>query len=543
MIGCCTVRDCQDFGSSVKADCPWTFRDRQDFLAGLTDEHAENLRLLGAVPLFHELPDSDYAGLSKICQRVFFQAGESLITEGDSVSAFFLILSGEAQLQLAGGERLQLAKGDFLGEEALLQAVPSSFTLTASTPLHALKIERAAFRQRAHSLKSRPMPSIAPDETGVSTWGSAFDASLDSARQNSGLLTPRLSSRHAPKEEEKILRRDLVTLGLLGIGSFGFVDLVEHTPTGETYALKTISKGILQKRELRGPRYEKLVMRMTSSRFLVRLITSFSTSQVTYLLLEPALGGELWTVYHKQRLFGKKDHAKYYSACMSCAFEHLHARRIVYRDLKLENVLLDARGQAKLCDFGFSKFVVGKTYSTVGTPEYFAPEMIRGIGHSVGLDWWTLAVFIYEMLAGFSPFAATDAPRIYRNVLAGVEQLWFPPPCQGLAKDILQKLFVAEPTQRLPMQRPYGILYLQQHSWYSGLDWEALKEGTLRAPHEPVVKDSRDLENFMSNESQKPEMVTYVPAGSEEISDSDREAPYSQKCESSSSDARPDIST
>jgi serine/threonine protein kinase len=272
-------------------------------------------------------------------------------------------------------------------------------------------------------------------------------------------------------------------------------------------------------------------MKMTKSRFIVGMHAAYTTPQVTYLLLEPALGGELFTVFHKESLFGKKAHAKYYSAGVALALEHLHSRRIVCRDLKMENVLLDERGHVKLCDMGYAKFVLGKTYSTVGTPEYFAPEMVRGSGHNVALDWWTFGVFIYELLAGISPFAGSDPVSVARNVLSGVEHVYFPPPCQGVAEELLKRLLVTEPNLRLPMRRPAGLQSLKQHAWYTGLDWDALGHGELRPPFEPVVEDNRDTHNFITSEEDKPQPLEYTPSGDDETEDSDLEFDALEGCQ------------
>merc|ERR1711920_497117 len=89
---------------------------------------------------------------------------------------------------------------------------------------------------------------------------------------------------------------------------------------------------------------------------------------------------------------GMQVHAKYYSAGVIMAFEHLHERRIIYRDLKPENLMLNDKGHLKVTDMGLSKFVIGKTYTTCSTPDYFAPEMISSTGHAAAVDWWMLGI-------------------------------------------------------------------------------------------------------------------------------------------------------
>lgn len=110
-------------------------------------------------------------------------------------------------------------------------------------------------------------------------------------------------------------------------------------------------------------------------------------------------GGEIFSHLRKKGNFNIET-ARYYAAQIVLVLEHLHARNIVYRDLKPENLLLDAQGQLKITDFGFAKPVPDVTFTLCGTPEYLAPEIILNTGHSKGVDWWALGILIYEMLMG-----------------------------------------------------------------------------------------------------------------------------------------------
>merc|ERR1719361_1706997 len=114
---------------------------------------------------------------------------------------------------------------------------------------------------------------------------------------------------------------------------------------------------------------EKNILLITNSEFIIKLWETYNGSQTLYFLLEPALGGELYATYNRKGFHGSDKHAKFYSAGVVFAFEHVHERRIIYRDLKPENLLLTETGQIKLTDMGLAKFVIGKTYTTCGTPE------------------------------------------------------------------------------------------------------------------------------------------------------------------------------
>merc|ERR1719460_84347 len=171
--------------------------------------------------------------------------------------------------------------------------------------------------------------------------------------------------------------KDLRRLGLLGCGGFGAVEMVEHKTTTEVYALKALSKGYVLKTGMqKSVISEKDVQLMCDSTFVVKLYETYNSDQSLYLLLELALGGELYATYNKKGLWGSEKCAKFYVAGTIFAFDHLHDKKIIFRDLKPENLLLNDAGKVKLTDMGLAKVVVGKTYTTCGTPDYFAPELI-----------------------------------------------------------------------------------------------------------------------------------------------------------------------
>merc|ERR1719310_1267645 len=139
-------------------------------------------------------------------------------------------------------------------------------------------------------------------------------------------------------------------------------------------------------------------------------------------MLEPVLGGELFDIYNENDLFGSLVHSRFYIACVTMALQHMQAKRVIYRDLKLENCLLDQQGYLKLTDFGIAKMVVGKTYTVCGTADYFAPETLKQVGHNRAVDWWALGVLLLIMMSGRSPFDAEDVMQIYKNINKGFKK-------------------------------------------------------------------------------------------------------------------------
>jgi len=253
----------------------------------------------------------------------------------------------------------------------------------------------------------------------------------------------------------------------------------------------------------------------TDSNFIIKLHETYTSKQRLYFLLEPAMGGDLHTQYCSLGAieFGNAYAAKYYSAAVTFAFEHLHERKIIYRDLKLENLLLNHKGHLKLADFDLSKVVTtGKTFTTCGTPDYFAPEMVQGSGHTRAVDWWTLGVLIFELMSGSCPFEDDSELQIFDNVMQGIKTVEFPPTCRGSASEIIKALLDANPIKRLPM-RLNGVQQLKAHKWYGGFDWTKMEALKLCPPFVPRIDNMKDLKNFCSDDMEIPPEIQYVDDG------------------------------
>jgi len=228
--------------------------------------------------------------------------------------------------------------------------------------------------------------------------------------------------------------------------------------------------------------------------------------------LEPAIGGELFTTYQRRNLHGSEKHARFYFACVLRAIDHLHERQIVYRDLKPENIMLDAQGYCKLTDFGLAKFVIGHTFTTCGTPDYFAPEMVLGLGHTTSLDWWTLGIFLYELMMGSTPFAAQDTMQVFRNINRGIESVSFPP--RRSWGVLVKEMCKLEPQHRLPV-RDAGIRAVEEQKWFSesSFKWKMLNERKMPAPYKPTVKSPQDLSNFDADDVDDTLNIPYKDTG------------------------------
>lgn len=251
---------------------------------------------------------------------------------------------------------------------------------------------------------------------------------------------------------------------MIGTGMYSKVYLVQSIISNAYFALKVMPKNLVKK-----TKSEIEVMRTLDNPFIVKLWNDFEDNENIYVLMEFAAGGELF--YHL-RDKGKFDEntARFYAAEVVMALEYLHSSGIVFRDLKLENLVLSATGHIKLTDFGFAKNLTdtGRAFTLCGTPEYLAPEIIRGTGYSYAVDWWALGVLLFEMLSGYSPFYSTSPLDIYKNVLGA--RIRFPSGMDPVAKDLLKGLLSRDPRKRLGVVRN-GVSGIRQHPFFNGIQW------------------------------------------------------------------------
>eukprot|EP00439_Symbiodinium_sp_Y106_P038282 s5466_g4.t1 len=233
---------------------------------------------------------------------------------------------------------------------------------------------------------------------------------------------------------------------------------------------------------------ERNILSTLDSPFIIHLHGCYHDNKFVFFLLEVALGGELFDLYNEYDLWGRTDTAQFYVACVALGLSHIHSKHIVWRDLKLENCLVNSQGYAKLTDMGIAKMVTGKTYTVCGTADYFAPETLKQVGHNRAADWWALGVMLFIMLAGHSPFDAPEVMQIYKNIIKGFSKVQFPPAFPKEAEECVRSLCRKKPEDRLTMQRG-GISNLMPLTFFDGLSWEEVKALTMKPPWIPPEPD------------------------------------------------------
>ncbi|XP_065845039.1 RAC-gamma serine/threonine-protein kinase-like [Oscarella lobularis] len=290
------------------------------------------------------------------------------------------------------------------------------------------------------------------------------------------------------KSSSKAALEDFEMLKVLGRGTFGKVCVAREKTTGELFAVKILKKDvIIAKEEVAHTLTENQVLKTTKHPFLTSLRFSFQTEKRLYLVMEYAQGGELFFHLSKERMFSE-ERSRFYACEIILAIKYLHENSIVYRDLKLENILLDRAGHIKLADFGLCKQDVTmdkKTTTFCGTPEYLAPEVLEEEEYGRSVDWWGVGVVMYEMICGRLPFYNRDHEVLFELILT--QDVKFPDRCGERARSILSGLLEKDPTKRLGGSQR-DAEEIMEHVFFSEVNWDDVYDKKVPVLFVPEVK-------------------------------------------------------
>ncbi|KAI5089271.1 serine/threonine-protein kinase N2 isoform X1 [Silurus meridionalis] len=301
-----------------------------------------------------------------------------------------------------------------------------------------------------------------------------------------------------PKQTHELQMDDFVCVSVLGRGHFGKVLLAEYKSTGKLYAIKALKKGdVVTRDEVDSLMCEKRIfetINASSHPFLVNLHGCFQTSDHVCFVMEYSPGGDLMTHIHSN-IFTERQ-ARFYAACVLLGLEFLHQNKIVYRDLKLDNLLMDADGFVRIADFGLCKEGMGhgdRTSTFCGTPEFLAPEVLTDSNYTRAVDWWGLGVLIYEMLVGESPFPGDDEEEVFDSIVN--DEVRYPRFLSPESVSIIQKLLQKTPEKRLGAGEQ-DANEVKSHRFFQGVDWAALLAKRVKPPFLPSIKAPGDVSNF-----------------------------------------------
>ena len=351
-------------------------------------------------------------------------------------------------------------------------ALPKTYTLLAAT-----EEEKKQWMQKL----SHPIPSSAAGKLPTA------HAKEESDEEGEDKATMVFSASATGK---KVSVADFAVINVIGKGSFGKVYQVQKKDSGEIYAMKEMSKEVIERENLLEHTFaEKSILQRIDHPFVVALHYAFQTKEKLYLVLDFLSGGELFFHLSQVGRF-EEPRARFYAAEIGLAIGHLHSLDIIYRDLKPENCVLDKDGHVCLTDFGLAKTNVrGSTEGAVtfcGTPEYLAPEFLIGGGHGKAVDWWSLGVLVYEMLCGLPPFYSENVSEMYELILK--KPLEFGDHVSAPARDLITKLLDRNPETRLQNVEIY-----KAHPFFAPINWVDLYHRRLPTPFKP---DTNALKNF-----------------------------------------------
>ncbi|XP_037112536.1 serine/threonine-protein kinase N1b isoform X2 [Syngnathus acus] len=292
--------------------------------------------------------------------------------------------------------------------------------------------------------------------------------------------------------------QDFKLIAVLGRGHFGKVLLSESKRTGDLYAIKALKKGdIVTRDEVESLMCEKRIFETVNSShhpFLVNLFACFQTPEHVCFVMEYTAGGDLMMHIHADVF--SEPRAVFYSACVVLGLQFLHDHKIVYRDLKLDNLLLDINGYVKIADFGLCKEGMGygdRTSTFCGTPEFLAPEVLTDTSYTRAVDWWGLGVLVYEMLVGESPFPGDDEEEVFDSIVN--DEVRYPRFLSTEGIGIMRRLLRRNPERRLGSGEK-DAEEVKKQPFFRDTDWDALLHRKVSPPFIPSIAGKEDVSNF-----------------------------------------------
>ncbi|KAI9913807.1 hypothetical protein PsorP6_005630 [Peronosclerospora sorghi] len=340
--------------------------------------------------------------------------------------------------------------------------------------------------------------------TAGATMATSTDASSQArTRSDTQMSTQGRTESNAqpPGGNSKLSVEDFDLLKVIGKGAFGKVMLVrKKAPEASSapnaiYAMKVLKKAsVFAKNQVEHTKSERRILRDIDHPFVVRLRYAFQNEDKLYLVMDYYNGGSLFFHLRKSRKFSEKR-ARFYAAQLLMSMSHLHELNIAYRDLKLENILMDDKGFIALTDFGLSKENVdvpdgAKTFC--GTAEYIAPELLKGLPYGKAVDWWGFGTLLYEMMTGQTPFFDRNRKRMFHNILH--RDVVFTQAFSEDAKDLLTGLLRRDPAKRLG-SGPSGVQEIMDHPFFASIDFDKLLKREVEPPFKPVVNSEADTGN------------------------------------------------
>ena len=415
---------------------------------------SNQLTSFGNIPLFRILSDEKIEFLQNNLKVEKFQNGKKIINQGDIGDKLFIIKQGRVDFFVNSRYIRSLNDGEEFGARSLI--------LTSD---------------------KRTATAIANGEVYCYTL---------TAKVFKSILEPNLYEYFTNKiylEDNTIELKDLDNIKELGSGSFGCVNLVKNKKNKYTYAIKALDLDQIKKENLEScVEVERDVLLKIDHPFIMKMVKYLKNDSYIFFINEYIKGKELWEVIRDIGLLNKEQ-TQFYGGSILLAMDYLHKQKIIYRDLKPENVMVNVKGYVKIIDFGTVKEIQDRTSTIIGTSHYMAPEITKGEGYSFQVDIWSVAICMYEFFCGKLPFGEEydDPMDIYRAV--SKEELTFP----NFVHDdkfmqLMNKMLKKNPTNRL-----WKFKQIKQDPYFADFDWNKLISLSYPPPY--MLKMKEDKEN------------------------------------------------
>ena len=453
--------DTTDFDIVPQPDCLLIEADTKQFLNLLGGsfkqlmDQTEIIKYLSHISIFKNLPQEKLEYIIQVISEEKFNDGDIIVNQGEEGDKFFVIKKGKVNIYINNKYIRTLNEKEYFGERALFFNEKRSATIIALDEVILYSISKEDFQKNIeNNMKEHLMNRLYLQDNMVEL-------------------------------------KDLIFKLQLGTGNYGNVCLVRNKKNKFPYAIKAISRNQINQEQLHeNLELERSILLKIDHPFIVKLVKSLKDEKNIYFLMEYIKGKELFDVIRDIGLLSKLQ-TQFYGASLMLSVDYLHERKIVFRDIKPENVIVNQSGYIKLIDFGTSKEIIDRTNTIIGTPHYMAPEVILGEGYSFQVDIWSIAICMYEFICGGVPFGeSADEPMdVYLAIIN--DQMNFPNFC----KDNDFKLLMKQMLTKNPISRLSKISQVKNHVWFNRFSWDDLIELKMNPPYLPLLKQELEDNN------------------------------------------------
>jgi cGMP-dependent protein kinase len=418
--------DCFIAEASIKS-----FLDAIGGSFNIIEDRSNLIASLHSVPLFKQFTQNKLEKLSKCIKIQNFKQGETIIKQGDTGSTFYIVKSGKIDIHVKNNYIRTLNENEFFGERSLFIKEFRSATAIAKCNVEVYVLEKNDFKNiLENNLKE--------------------------------YLVSRIFL-----QDDSVELKDLDYLKDLGSGNFGSVCLVQNRKSKYFYAIKSMMKIQIDQEQLHSNiDMEKSILLRIDHPFIMKLVKTLKDNISIFFLTEYIRGKELFDTIRDIGLLNKKQ-TQFYGASLMIGVDYLHKRKFIYRDIKPENVMVSEKGFIKIIDFGTAKEINERTATIIGTPHYMAPEVITGEGYTFSIDFWSIAVCIYEFFCGGVPFGESndDPMEVYLAIFN--DELNFP----NFIKDNVFKSLMRAMLKKSALTRLCSLQQIKTHNWFDAFDW------------------------------------------------------------------------